>query len=442
MNLSEYGYVIAGIGSYCKGMEKQSIQKINPFQILRTLKINGLMSFGTLISNSNKQAYGEKYIKSFLYSIESVKDLNYFLLDSGGYQCATGKIPIHRIDEFIQTYYDFLFNHSQVVDDAFALDLPPDEKVFSSEEQLYEKNINSYMKIYSLPEEIRKKIIFVYHFRTPMVYRVWESILTDPKINKQINSPKFAIGGVVTGLHGEGSIPIITISLPITRIVNYIISNRLKQANIHILGGCAYKDVLFYEFIRGIAKREFDIDLKFTFDSSGLYRLVCMGRKIDLLDKSGQICTYSLRSKNTNIESNNVVMDFMNEILQISNVDYRYTINTFYDEYNNKFNPIAETLLYFAYPYFFYKLQSHCREFVEENLDLYYNDSFKFSFRVREKLAQIGAKSISKRFILKSESFVKSLDFFRDMNLTSVEKMIYKHLAADEFKFESKFPKL
>ena len=83
--------------------------------------------------------------------------------DSGGFQASVGLISEKETKILLEKYYQFLVDYKDVYDQAFILDIPPGPgcTIFTNFDQIYEKNLESYLTAANLPDEVRRKIIYI-----------------------------------------------------------------------------------------------------------------------------------------------------------------------------------------------------------------------------------------------------------------------------------------
>ena len=81
-----------------------------------------------------------------------------FITDSGGFQASVGLISEQETVILIEKYYSFLVDYkNNYYDKAFILDLPPGPgcKIFKNFDQVYKKNLESYLIAANLPDDVR-----------------------------------------------------------------------------------------------------------------------------------------------------------------------------------------------------------------------------------------------------------------------------------------------
>jgi len=248
-----------------------------------------LFSFGNCLANKDgkKTRIKGNYVKQFskFFNKEHFKEtiktfnLNHIVMDSGGYQAQSGYLTVPECYEFIDEYKQFIEEQHSNFRNFFALDLIPDGL---SASEILKLNDTSYSNLASLPEEARKKVIFVYHFFTPKVYETWKTI-TAKYFDKF--SDYFAFGGLAAKDTTGVRLPIAVFAIGIVQIVHEAKMRGMKKIKIHILGAASYRDIMLYQLYKVIIKKFHDIDLDITYDSSLVFKQIQKSRCINILEE-------------------------------------------------------------------------------------------------------------------------------------------------------------
>jgi len=222
-------------------------------------------------------------------------------------------------------YYEWLVDYKDSYDKAFVLDIPPGPgcEIFHNFEDVYKKNLESYLHAQSLPDDVRKKLIYIHHFRTPKLWEIYTKIMRE---NDMFNSFEYhGTGGIVANMASDMTIPCIIYVLPIIPLINEALNHGKNYLNFHVLGGANFRDVLFYELITKTVKEKHNFDLNITYDSSGLYKQVMQARFIYAKDHEGYY-------RKMNIKSNNLKMKFL------SNLSVENSLEKILNEFARKWN--------------------------------------------------------------------------------------------------------
>ena len=169
------------------------------------------------------------------------KDMNIFdgctmIADSGGFQISIGRLSRRESDLLRVMYYDWIEEYHHLLDKAFILDIPPGPgcEIFHNFYDVYKLNLESYERARALPDEIRKKIIYIHHFRTPQLWDIYTKIMRDNEM-----FPMFeyhGTGGIVANMSSDMIIPCIIYVLPIIPLLNEAKKYGRNYLNFHVLG--------------------------------------------------------------------------------------------------------------------------------------------------------------------------------------------------------------
>jgi len=352
--------------------------------------------------------------------------------DSGGFQAACGKISLSETRTLIDLHKEFLLNHYEVFDRAFLLDLPPgpDCKIFNNWKDVEKWNTETYTFAGELPDHIRKKMIYVHHFRTPKQWEIFNRIKNENGLFDKFQY--HATGGIVANLQSDMQIPCIGYVLPLVPLLNDCMKYNRKQLNFHVLGGSGFRDILFYEMFRKHVDEKFEIDLNITYDSSGLYKSLMQGRTLHILDEE------SKSIKKTDIRSNVASKRFYNNSYS---TEYRVIqkLNTMAEKFNFKkleidrlYDPKTNTLYdeFRAYAMlymldFYSEMQTVIRDYVEGGIyDIYKNgDVDEFNMRNIRFTKYLNNGKMTKKQTVKTNALSNSLDI-----LTSLDEDYCKYL--------------
>jgi len=380
--------------------------------------------------NVFKLAHEEKFInKNLLYA------------DSGGFQASIGVIAKNETELLIELYHEFLHKTYPLLDRAFVLDLPPAPEclIFNNWDDVYRYNSMTYNMAANLPDEIREKMIYIHHFRTPMQLKIFNKIKNENNLFDKFNY--FATGGIVSNSKGDVTIPCIIYVIPLVYLINDCIKYKRKSLEFHILGGANFRDMLFYEMFSIHVKKIHDIDLTITFDSSGLYKALMQGRVVYILDESSKTI------KKTDIRSNKMNMRFYNNdiytyeyILNKLNImaekfnfkKLDYLDNLYTDETNTLWDEVRAYLMLYML-YFYSEVQTVIHEYVYGGIyDLYTNGMISEFNESNVNFVKYLTGKNTKKQILKSKLIAKSLDILTTLDEDYCEYLVNTFLAKDE----------
>jgi hypothetical protein len=458
------GYVLAGfetltsiVGNFVHGKKPRFDNNFTPADISKFLSntCSGFLhSYGQNFPNKKKY---DKYnkIEADMYDkcrAMGIFDDCTFIVDSGGFQISTGQLTRTESDLLYKMYYEFIEEHHHVFQKAFILDVPPGPgcEIFKDFTDVCKLNLDSYQKARSLPDEIRKKIIYIHHFRTPQLWDIYTSIMRE---NDMFNAFEYhGTGGIVANMASDMSIPCIIYVLPLIPLINECKKFKRNYLNFHILGGANFRDVMFYELFKECIKQEHNIDLNITYDSSSPYKQVMHARFIYTRDKFGNIRKLNIKSKNLdkkfalhNMQRDITVVDeFQEGVNRLADKWNwkRINVDGLYGMYEDRSGNMVETfhpdVKAYATLYslnFFAEVQEEMRQTVQRIYPIY-KDGLTFEFNsICEGLTRlINQGSVSKKQLIKAQSISNSLDMLRNLDEEYCKYIVVKGLAKDEFK--------
>lgn len=362
-----------------------------------------------------------------------------FITDSGGFQISIGKLDRTESKLLLKMYYDqFLLSYSDVIDRAFILDIPPGPNcdIFKNFDDLYDWNFESYSKAASLPDDIRKKIIYVHHFRSPKLWDMFEKLLKENSFYEKFDH--FATGGIVANMKSDVDIPCIIYILPLIPLLNETIRNKKNKLNFHILGGAGYRDVLFYEIFRLHILKVHNIKVNFTYDSSGIYKGLMIGRCLPFIDENNTVQKLDLRSnllhlrfkntKYTNKETfSNILRQFSSKFnfkeIDGENIYNEKTLNEEIKVYS---------MLYMLSTYSI--IQTFLRKEAERIYPLYKNNNFhSYNIECESITVKLNGGKVSRKQKSKSYSIINSLRILETLDEDYCKHIVNKFLSKDEF---------
>lgn len=224
-------------------------------------------------------------------------------IDSGGFQVAMGAVETKNMPLFIKQYHDFLNDNHKNFSHAFSLDLPPgptsSSDIFESYQQIENLNRMSYNMSVELPKEIKDKMLYIHHFRTPSLYDTWSRFLWEENLAEGFNN--FATGGLVANMATDTAIPVIIYVIPLSEILNYALANNKTKFNFHVLGGANFIDVFYHKLFSYHIQRVHGIEVNITYDSSAIFKALAIGRFIPVFKDDGTLVKMDLKSKSLHL---------------------------------------------------------------------------------------------------------------------------------------------
>lgn len=452
------GYVLAGFETLAtilelfvtgqRGRFEENFTRQEISKFLSSTCSGFLHSYGQNFPNKKKY---DKYNATEAKMFNICRDMRFFddcnfIVDSGGFQISTGKLTRRESDLLCQMYYEFIEEYHETFDKAFILDVPPGPgcEIFHNFEDVYKQNIDSYNRARNLPDEIREKIIYVHHFRTPALWDIYTRILREEGMFESFEY--HGTGGIVANMSSDMSIPCIIYVLPLIPLINEAKKCGRSYLNFHILGGANFRDVLFYELFKSTLKHKHDFDLNITYDSSGPYKQVMHARFLHAKDEHGYIRKMSIKGNDldkrfmkerTTLEHFQVLMNEMADRWGFK----RINIDGVYDLYPNRSGILTETfhadvkaysILYALNIYS--EIHHDMREFAERVYPIYaagmLEEFYKECFEITRVINQ---GKLTKKQKIKAYSIPRSLDMLWDLDEDYCKYLVDKYLSKDEF---------
>lgn len=386
----------------------------------------------------------DKFIKKESVILDYCRDTDFydnseFILDSGGFQISIGMLDEKESNTLYNLYYNFLIENKNKYDRAFILDLPPGPgcQIFNNFKQVYDWNKKSYLESSNLPKEVRDKIIYIHHFRTPKLWEIYTKILDGCDLFDKFQY--YGTGGIVANMSTDLIIPCIIYVLPLIPLINRAKKCGRKVLNFHILGGASFRDILFYELFQMHVMEKHGIELNITYDSSGIFKALMIGRFIHII-RDGSVFK-------TNIRSSNLDKRHKDEDMNIIDI-YRVALNQFAEENNfkkinldNIYDPITKTfhedvrlysMLYTLDNYS--KIHLHFKDILSDIYELYKNKQYdEFNREIESITRKINSDKITKKQKAKSSSVIRSLDMLTSLDDNYCKYLVNKFLSKDEF---------
>jgi len=325
-------YVVAGVDTFVDLIskyidvhdKKQHFTEESYADFLSHTISKYLFSYGTGLSYKTKKI-SKNHKEKIARSVHKINDRQFMkdthlYMDSGGFQVSMGAIETKSMPKFITDYHQFLEEEKDKYRWGFCLDLPPgpgSEDIFDSYQQIEDLNRLSYQASDNLPKDVRDKVIYIHHFRTPSLYKTWSKFLFDENLGHDYEY--YGTGGIVANLSSDITIPVIIYTIPLSSILRYIKSQNRTSFKFHILGGANFADVFYHKLFTHHIKQYHNVDVEITYDSSAIFKGLAIGRYIPVLQKNGNLVKMDLRSNNLHLQFdgapiNDKVYIIMNEM--------------------------------------------------------------------------------------------------------------------------------
>ncbi len=400
-----------------------------------------LHSFGQNFTGKKKY---DKYVEKEAGLYTECRDFGFFdnsmfIADSGGFQASVGRINPDETRLLIDLYHEFLTNHHDVFDRAFILDLPPGPgcKLFNSYDDIHSMNMETYNLAKNLPQAARDKIIYIHHFRTPKLWDIYTDILRTDGMFESFQH--FGTGGIVANMASDTAIPCIIYVIPMIPLLKEAIKHNRSELRFHILGGANFRDILFYEMFKKVVQQEHGIELEISYDSSGLFKGLMIGRFIHMINERGVIRKVDIRTKNLNMRfaGNKKVIDIYRELITNLAIKYKFApinTNAIYDDNTGTFFEDIKIYSMFYMLRTYAEVQQMLKNLTDELYPLYEDGQLEeFSTQTELITRSINGGKITKKQKAKSHSLIKSLDMLKTLDEDYCKYIVNKHLAKDEF---------
>lgn len=384
-----------------------------------------------------------RIVTTYSKMLKKIKEKSYLedctiIVDSAGYQIQTGYVSREDIPKFTNLYYDeFITNHSDLFTKAFNLDLVPGYSFcpFKSWKDIKDLSIESYTKASNLPDDIREKMIYVHHFRTPKMHQVYKSIMPQfiPKFKN------FAVGGLVSMSNSKNPPTCVMYSVPLVDILHHMVNSNIKKASFHVLGETEFKSVFLHCLFEKHIKEKLGIELSITYDSSSIFKIVALGRYTFIFDGKN-IWRLGLRS--------DIVKSMFAGSIKTNEEVFFDVLNTRLSPYNfKKVNSIDAPIykddgsfntLYYSYGLLqmfdlFTSIQEYCRKQVERLYPIYLSEDYvTFNQEVGNLLLSFNNGKQSKKLNIRSNIVWNSLKMIESMDLDYGEYLVKNYMYSEE----------
>ena len=456
--MTNSGYVLAGFETLAtifdnfmlgkRGRWNDNFTRADIGNFLSKTITGYLHSYGQNFHNKKKY---ERYNATETLMYQRCRDMGFFddctlSADSGGFQISIGKLTRRESELLMKMYYEWIPEAAHVVDKFFILDVPPGPgcEIFKNFYDVYKLNLDSYHTAKAFPDELRKKMIYIHHFRTPKLWEIYTKIMRDYDMFDSFDY--HGTGGIVANMATDMSIPCVIYVLPIIPLLNEAKKFGRNHLNFHILGGANFRDVLFYEMCQHAVKKMHGMDLNITYDSSGLYKQVMNARFLNVRDDQGHMRKMNVKSDNIGYRFH---MPFGPPGQQKSIEDiYQIIVNQVADKWGFKrittdgvYDPNTKTfhedvkaysVLYTLNLYL--EIQQDMKKFAHEVYQLYESGNVtEFNDECLEMTRLLNQGKLTKKQKIKSHSIAKSLDMLKNLDEDYCQYLVTKHLAKDEF---------
>ena len=272
-----------------------------PPHIEEAIARNSPNSLISLIGGLHQKEFGYDTLQKVSYDIAKYRRQyiepfgRTLYVDSGGYSIIKGDIKPQDTSKANGCYQKYLEIDRNSYDYIFSLDIPVNLKYpsFNTKENLYRFNkesLNDSKQLLIKYPELCKKFIFVWQFKIPMQYAVWNKLYDELNLSQIIQNR--AIGGMV----GMRNVVNIDFS-PFTALAYRCLDDYLKagrydfQFRLHYLGINILYDRFHIAFLEKLFERYLNSNpVEMTYDSISSSREAQMNFKsMDFYDFNGDL---------------------------------------------------------------------------------------------------------------------------------------------------------
>jgi len=399
-----------------------------------------LHSFGQ--NFSGRKSY-KKYVKDEAEIFNKCRRSGFyndgtFFVDSGGYQASIGKLQKKEVSTLVELYHEFLENECDSYDRGFILDLTPGPgcELFTDFKQVYDLNLQTYTRAANMPEKVRKKIVYIQHFRTPKLYETFNRLLKENDFFSKFDH--FATGGMVASSAAGSELPCMIYVIPLIQLINEALKHNRKNINFHILGGAGFKEILYYELIQKHVKKVHDIELIISYDSSGIFKGLMIGRVIPIFYEN-ILYKLDLRTNNINMRFKDKYTGkdiFLREIKDFA-INNNFKVLNQSEIYDDSTGTFFEDIKIYSMLYMleiYSKIQTYMKDFADVNYKLYEEKDFiQLNTLVNKESNNLADGRITNTQRSKSNSLINTLDMLTNLDEDYCQYIVKKVLSKDEF---------
>ena len=250
----------------------------------------------------------------------------------------------------------------------------------------------------------------------------------------------FGTGGIVANQGSDTAIPCIKYVLPLIPVLKKAIASGRKELDFHILGGANFRDIFFYEIFQKVVKEAHDIELRISYDSSGVFKGLMRGRTMHILDEHENVVKkIDMRSAVLNQRFRNEIkvedlvkhkIDDMSDRFNFKRIDpfeiYNADTGTFPDD----FRIYAAMLVLRTYA----DVQLMLRQKAADIYPIYQaGDLEEFNKQCGKVTQDVNQGKITRKQKAKTNSLVNSIKMLINLDEDYCKYIVNKHLAKDEF---------
>jgi len=351
------GIVSAGIVTYLNRMDSLSgwnnLPKHDRFEDPISQRIHNILEcYGSFVI---KPSLIKKKDSLHTKAVELLTDIRsrmpaekHMFIDSGGFQIVGGRLRDSinvALPNLIDIYTRFIAESDQTFPNTsyFYLDIPPVFGITPSESRTYMDMFHTKLMERTVSNGRHRQLFFIYQANSPISFRVFRSFLKDNNIASQLDSHKWAMGGLVPINMNDFSLWIRPYMIPLFEIIphEYQYLRSGGEVCYHVLGVSSMFDFLLFCWM--IVFNEYhNFNLKLTFDSTTSIYLATKSGIVHHIDPDTQAVVpvsfgYSeIMKYNTNRYNRDYIADILNTVRTSVGTDESYLADpsTWFDENN------------------------------------------------------------------------------------------------------------
>lgn len=402
-----------------------------------------LVSFGGAVTKQKelKDNYIEKALKhmNIIELREWFKDNIVLYIDSGGYQCGQGYVLKHEIPKFAEFYTRFLGDYYDYYDWAFSLDVPPNDVIFSSWDDVLRINEQTYKIVDQLPKHVKDKLIFVFHFRSPRIWDIWSKLALE-FVNRYGNY--WSVGGVA-GFNVNNRMPCWLYTLPLVLFLNTF-KLSTKPLYFHILGDFSWTTIFFSQLIPKAVKKFFGIDLTITYDATSIVTGNLKYRYLWDQHEDGYVDKVLIRKTEKHKTSNGVSnLERALNLLKDAALAHDFPVLDVVDidrDSSDSFIPEVASYVVMQSIHQYWRIEEWCDKVSENLLDLYLDGKYdEFNVEVMNVLQKLHSGKLSKSIYTRRAYATTTLQILQNLDMFRCENLL--DMLQDEFMFREEIPR-
>lgn len=369
-------------------------------------------------------------------------------LDSAGYQFQTGYFNKEDTYKWIKIYHKFLTEQVDKYSYSFSFDPVPGpvDTILDNYKEMEKFNIHSLKKANELPQHVRDKMLYIHHFRTPKIRKLYNKMMHDEKLANGFTN--FATGGLVSfAANSKSPFPVTMYIVPLIDLILHAQERGLTKFRFHVLGGSEWKDILVHKFFEKHIKTVHGIDIEITYDSSSVFKAMALGRYMFVPDEnSRRIYKMNFHSKYLNtlwLRKNRTVNDQLHYMLNNLARDYDLKeLDIQLDPIYHLENPNdkVERLSKIHYVYLillvlktFRLADKWSKEIVDELYPIYQNgEPENFNFKINQAMINFNNGKVSRNTNYRTATVYNSLKMLETLDQDKADYLVKFFFSKDE----------